>query len=89
MAYVYPLKEATEELKLAVWRKGSVIPYFLPSVYRWDAYGSIMQYSEHGNTNSERGWEIDHIRPLVKGGSAELINLEPLQWQNNRYKGDS
>ena len=38
---------------------------------------------------SEYGWEIDHVLPLSKGGTHDISNLEPLQWQNNRTKGDN
>jgi 5-methylcytosine-specific restriction endonuclease McrA len=43
----------------------------------------------HGNTESEHGWEIDHIYPTALGGQTELDNLQPLNWQNNRAKGDT
>lgn len=47
-----------------------------------------MKYSEHGNRNSEHGWEIDHINPVSNGGGDELPNLQPLNWKNNADKGD-
>jgi hypothetical protein len=59
--YKYPFSEATEEDKLAIWDKGRVIENFDASVWRWDKCGAVMKYSEHGNTNSPHGWEIDHI----------------------------
>ncbi|MFZ0887385.1 MAG: HNH endonuclease signature motif containing protein [Candidatus Binataceae bacterium] len=67
-----------------VWAKGRVIPNFDPSVWRWDSYGSVMRYSDYGQT-PEYGWEIDHIDP---DGSDELWNLQPLNWLNNRRKSD-
>ena len=29
------------------------------------------------------GWEIDHIKPKKDGGSDDLSNLRPLQWEAN------
>jgi len=72
----------------AVWDKGRVIPNFDSSVWRWDCYGAVMKRSDYGNCTSKYGWEIDHIYPKEHGGSEALSNKQPLQWENNRKKGD-
>lgn len=72
----------------AVWRKGQAVPGYDQSVYRKDSCGAWMKRDEHGNISSQYGWEIDHIRPVSKGGSDDLSNLQPLYWKNNRHKGD-
>ena len=91
--YSYPFYDAEEETKRAVWDKGRIIVQngteYDPEIWRWDICGHVMKYSEHGNTDSKYGWEIDHIIPSAKDGSDELNNLQPLQWENNRRKGDT
>lgn len=94
MAYDYPFKLANESLKLAVWQKGRIVPpkdgnTWSSAVWRYDKYGAVMNFSEHGNRNSQYGWEIDHIRPVAAGGSDDLSNLQPLNWNSNVAKGDT
>ena len=83
--YGNAFNSATVEL---VWQKGIIITGYDPNVYRKDTCGAWMRKDAYGNTNSDYGWEIDHIRPKSRGGTDELSNLQPLQWENNRHKGD-
>ncbi len=88
MSYVYPFSNTDESTKRAVWAKGRIIPGYDASVWRHDTCGMVMFYADHGDTNSEHGWEIDHIIPRALNGPTVLSNLQPLNWRNNRSKSD-
>ncbi len=81
-----PFDSATVE---AVWKKGREIEKFSPDVWRHDRCGNVMKRTDHGDTKSKYGWEIDHEKPVSKGGTDDLNNLQPLQWEDNRTKGDT
>ena len=66
-----------------VWEKGSITSGNDQLLWRKDACGAWINRRQYGNRNSQYGWEIDHIKPDSKGGSDYLLNLRPLQWQNN------
>ncbi len=74
-----------EKTVLAVWLKATQEPPF--ATFRLDAFGSPIQSGRYG-TQDKWGWEIDHIKPVASGGTDDLSNLQALQWENNRRKGD-
>jgi hypothetical protein len=74
--------EATVE---AVWNKAAVSSDHPP--LRVDPYGALIWRGGYGNTNSRLGWEIGYRTPPSRGGSDDLGNLQPLQWENYRQNG--
>ena len=68
-----------------MWQKGKSEPAY--NNFRKDVCGASMQRSKYGKT-VEWGLELDHKKPVSKGGTDDLSNLQPLQWENNRHKGD-
>lgn len=82
-----PRKDFSAEEIEQVWEKALPQPRNNPDLFRKDYAGAWIRKDAYGE-ESEYGWEIDHVLPLSKGGTHDISNLEPLQWQNNRAKGD-
>ena len=79
----------SEATRLAVWLKARKVPGYDAKLYRKDRCGAWMKWSDYGKTiPGGTGWEIDHKKPVARGGLDLLENLQALQWQNNRSKGD-
>lgn len=70
---------------LRVWLKATPIQGNDPYIFRKDACGAWIKYSDYGDRFSKYGWEVDHISP---GGPNILSNLRPLHWRNNVAKSD-
>ncbi len=81
-----------EERKRAAWSRCRALTVWekIPLGYgdfRVDDYGNIIRWEDYGNTNSEYGWEIDHIHPSALGGSDRYANLRALHFRTNRSLG--
>jgi len=72
----------------SVWQKGIEIHGLNKDIWRKDKCGFKMKFQEHGNRKSSEGWEIDHIKAVANGGGDEILNLQPLNWNNNVSKSD-
>lgn len=79
----------SEDTITAVWKKARTISGTNPDVIRLDSCGAVIERKNYGKTECITGWEIDHICPVTGGGNDSMQNLQPLQWQNNRTKGDN
>ena len=80
-------REFRSQMVDIVWRKGAVVQGDNRTMRRRDACGAVMDRDQFGK-ETPTGWEIDHILPKARGGGDDLANLQPLQWENNRHKGN-
>jgi 5-methylcytosine-specific restriction endonuclease McrA len=71
-----------------VWSKATTLFLRDSNETRQDKYGNVIKFSAYGNRTSEYGWEIDHSKPVKKGGKSHINNLQPLHWRENVAKGD-
>jgi len=77
----------TDERVDQVWEKGKKIPGKDPDLYKRDAAGNVIYKPSYGK-KSPMGWEVDHKRPVEKGGTDNLKNLQPLQTNENKEKSN-
>lgn len=70
-----------------IWERAKKISGKDPDLYRRDPVGNEIYKPSYGK-NSEKGWEVDHKKPLDKGGTDNLKNLQPLQTEENKEKSN-
>ena len=81
-------KPFTDPTIQAVWKKATPIASADKNTTRKDVCGREIRLLEYGRL-TPYGWEIDHKKPVAKGGGDELDNLQPLYWETNREKSDT
>ena len=77
----------SDELKEKLWEKSRKVRGRNQNLWRRDAYGNLI-YKPAFGTQGDVGWEIDHIRPQSRGGSDNPKNLQAINTNENRKKGD-
>lgn len=78
----------SEDIIEAVWRKALIQPNNNPDMFRKDYAGAWICFNAYGDRDSQYGWEIDHLKPVIDGGTDDIDNLYPLHWRNNLAKGN-
>jgi hypothetical protein len=58
----------------------------LDPMERIDCDGRLIHWEQYGKCTAF-GWEIDHIRPTILGGSDGPMNLRARHWMGNRSAG--
>jgi hypothetical protein len=71
-----------------VWARGEIFAGNDPVFWRKDQCGAWIYRGHYGRKDSEYGWVIDIIKPLSKGGTNDISNLRPMQWDNIARKPD-
>lgn len=78
----------SKNAKDAVFNKASVIKNKDKNLYRQDPYGNTLYKYSYGK-DTTMGWNIDHIKPQSRGGSHFIKNLQALQSNINKSKGNT
>ena len=81
------MSKYSESLIKKVWEKAKPMKGKNPDVWRKDPKGNKIRFGSYG-TIGKYGWEVDHKKPRVRGGSNTDKNFQPLYWKTNREKGD-
>lgn len=70
-----------------VWQKAATVEGYNPDFWRKDFASAWIRRDLYGKQQMF-GWVIDHKKPIAEGGTDDVSNLQALQWENNRKKGD-
>ena len=76
---------ATQKQKEHAWETASPVKGKNPELYRKDNYGNEIYKPSYGK-QGEKSWEVDHKKPVAKGGTESLRNIQALKTSVNREK---
>ena len=77
-----------DEIMQLIWAKARIVTGYDPNIIRKDSCDAWIMKSEYGNFDNKFGWVIDHVYPKSLGGDDAMLNLRPMQWENNNSKSD-
>ena len=77
-----------EEKKEYCWNHAQIVKGYDKDFIRKDTCGAWIFKEHFGLKDSEFGWEIDHVFPVILGGDDFEQNLRAMHWKNNESKGD-
>ena len=69
------------------WEQAKPIRGKNPNLHRRDELGNEI-YKPAFGTDGDKSWEVDHRKPVSRGGTDHSKNLRALQTDANREKGD-
>lgn len=70
------------------WNKSAHVTSADPNKYRQDNCGNVIYKGSYGK-DTTMGWNVDHKKPLSKGGSYNSVNLQALQTAQNKSKSNT
>lgn len=77
----------TEKIVQTIWEKARIVEGYDSDSIRKDACGAWIIREHYGMLDSDYGWVIDHVYPLILGGGDDQVNLRAMQWENEASKG--
>lgn len=77
-----------EEKKEYCWNHAQIVEGYDKDSIRKDPCGAWIFKAHYGLRDSDFGWEIDHVFPIILGGDDFEDNLRAMHWKNNMSKGN-
>ncbi len=76
-----------EEKIKEVWEKSTQVDGRNPTMWRKDFAGAWIRRIDYGQ-RTMYGWTINRLRPVSKGGTIDIGNLNAMHWKNDLCKAD-